>query len=77
MRVNVAMNDFLLVGSFEALGDLLGYSEGFGDLQRSLLDPLVEAFALDEGHRQERSPGCLSDLMNRANVRSSFVSSAL
>ena len=68
-RFDVAMDDALFVSGFEALGDLLGDAESFRDLQRPLLDALVEAIALNEGHRNECLAIHLGDLVNRTDVR--------
>ena len=51
-RFQVAMNDALLVRSFQRLGDLLGDGQGFINRQRSLREAIGESRSLDQFHHQ-------------------------
>ena len=62
------MGDALFVGGFETVGDLAADVEGVLQRQRPLGDAGFEAFALDQGHRQEGLAIGLADFVDRADV---------
>ena len=51
LRLDVAVINPLLVGSFESIGDLAGDAESFVELQGAPRDSLVQRLARDERHR--------------------------
>ncbi|MDA1315654.1 MAG: hypothetical protein O2968_20195 [Acidobacteria bacterium] len=51
------------------MGGLDGDVEGVLELQRAGLDLLVEAFAFEEGHRDEGAGVGFSNLVNGADIR--------
>ena len=60
-RLQIAMDDALLVRGFERLGDLLRDRQRFVERNRAARDPLREVLALDEFHDERRdASGCSS-----------------
>ena len=65
---DIAVHNALFVSSLQSRGDLLGDAECFRNLQRSLLDALVEAFTFDELHGDEAAAFGLIDFVDAADV---------
>ncbi len=68
-RLDVAVNDPVLVRRFERLGDLLRKGQGFVERNWSARDPLRQVIALDEFHHERESAAALFEPVNRRNVR--------
>ena len=63
------MNDALLMGRFESLGNLLGDAECFIDRNRSACDPLVEALAVDKVQYEELRAAGFLQAVDLSDVR--------
>ncbi len=62
------MNDALVMGRLETFGDLATDVDGVLESQGAVADTVLERFALDEGHRDERLAACVIDLMDWADA---------
>jgi hypothetical protein len=67
--LEVAVDDALLVGLFERLGDLERDVEGLVDGDRAAPEALLEVFSLDELESKERRPLDLLEPVDRGDVR--------
>lgn len=67
-RLDVPVDDPLLVGFVQAFSDLDCERENVIDGERPLLDPVLESPALDKFHRDEGSAVVFIDLVDRADV---------
>src|ERR1700756_5154361 len=63
-RLDVAVNDALGVGRFEALSDLNGDVEKLGCCQRFFRDALLEGLALKQLHHDKWAAFEFSDVVN-------------
>ena len=68
--LDVPVDDPVLVGRGQAVGDLGGEGQGLGGWERAALDLGPQTFAAAEGHGDEHLPGAaLADLVDGADVR--------
>ena len=68
-RLEVPMNDTLLVRRFEPIGNLLRQKEGFVQRKRTARDPLGEGLALDELHDEELLAFAFFEAVESGDVR--------
>ena len=67
-RLQIAMDDALLVRGFERIGDLLRDRQGFVEWNRAARNALRQVLALDEFHHECRDVGCLLEAVDRGDV---------
>jgi hypothetical protein len=67
--LQVAMDDVLVVGGVERIGDLLRDGEGLIDRDRPMRNPIAERGALDELHDDPAGMRRLFETIDRRNVR--------
>src|SRR5271168_35302 len=68
-RLDVAVDDSLGMSGFERVGDLNAEIEKLFGLEGAAFDAMLESFALEQLHGDERLAVVLTDLVNRADVR--------
>src|SRR5678815_365117 len=68
-RLDVAMDDALGMGGVERIGQLDGNVEQVCDFQRSPVDPIAKALALERLHHDVRSAFVVADVEDGADAR--------
>ena len=67
-RLQIAMDDALLVRRFERVGDLPGDLQGFGESDWSPRDAIGQRRPLDEFHREKRTARCVFQSVDLRDV---------
>jgi len=68
-RLQVSMDDTLLVGSFECFTDVLGNIESFFNWNRTASNPLRERLAFHQFEYEEARHIGFLDVVNRCDIR--------
>ena len=68
-RLQVAVDDSLVVGRFEGLGDLPGDGERFRDRDRAFRNPIGERESLDQFHDEGDGAAAAFEAVNSRDVR--------
>jgi hypothetical protein len=68
-RLDITVDNSFRVGCIKTIRDLNGQVENSCSFHRMAADALLQRRAFETFHHDERSPICLANVINRANVR--------